>query len=216
MNAALLALLLLADATAVARRVLPDDAARYPDWEVPGDHLRVVGRLDRHTAHATALRLLHRRSDAVVLVIDSPGGGLESSVQLAATMLLLRHKAGVNITCLVSGTAGSAAFTVLQHCTRRLVAPNARLLQHRAAHGSGQSAAGRVAADRLVCALEAERIGVPTGAWLARVNAEVDVRGGARAVRLGLADAVVRPRWSRRAARAFLLDTLLQALALTD
>lgn len=164
-----------------------------PAWDVPEPHARLRGRVGtasaRNVTHHILAAMASGRTHAY-LVIDSLGGDIVASVHLSAT-LALATSAGLNVTCLVHGWAGSAAFTVLQHCTTRFVTPTAVLMQHRArATGRGRARAAAVA-DLAICRLEARRIGVPVEEWVAAVNAGVEA-SGADAVARGFADAVVR------------------------
>ena len=174
------------------RRATRQDA---PTWDVPEPHARLWGRVGNKAAHNVTHHILAAVASGrthAYLVIDSLGGDLVASVHISST-LELATSTGLNVTCLVLGSAGSAAFTVLQHCTTRLVTPTAVLMQHRAratGRGTGRARTAAVA-DLAVCRLEARRIGVPVREWVAAVNAGVEV-SGTDAVARGYADAVVR------------------------
>lgn len=203
-------LLLLLCMVAAASPAVPDEA-----WEPPHAHARLRGRIGSETVRPVTHHLLAALGAGrtrAFLVIDSLGGDLVESAHLSGTVALVAA-AGVNVTCLVDGLAGTAAFTVLQHCTTRLVTPTAVLIRYRAQSTVRGMARAVAVADRAVCRLEARRVGVPFREWVAMVNAGVDARGR-DAVARGFADAVVLRRQKRDGGA--LMDLLLAVLLAAD
>jgi ATP-dependent Clp protease protease subunit len=83
------------------------------------------GRLDDALANDLTLQLLLPTSEALDLVIDSPGGSIGAALTIYD--LLRMRSQGVSTTC--SGTAGGAAVLVLAAGTpgRRAALPNGRI-----------------------------------------------------------------------------------------
>lgn len=76
-------------------------------------------------------RTLMKAEDYVDIVIDSPGGSVETGSRFINYMEAARRR-GVTLNCFVPNLAASMAFGILVHCDNRYALSEAFLLWHRA------------------------------------------------------------------------------------
>lgn len=91
--------------------------------------VRMVGPIDESTLTRVDARLREAvagKADAVVLEIDSPGGGAVASHQIGRSL----ERSPVPVTCVVDGEAASGALLVLQSCRVRLMTRRSALMAH--------------------------------------------------------------------------------------
>lgn len=68
-------------------------------------------------------------SKNIWLIINSPGGSIESAIELVRLMKRLQHR-GTEFSCVATGIAKSAAFYIFSMCDKRYALKLSRLLYH--------------------------------------------------------------------------------------
>lgn len=88
----------------------------------------IIGEISRESLPLAGLVLAYPGND-IHMTIDSPGGSIFA---MSAILRAMEHRKanGATITCIVNGMAASAAFTILTHCTKRIVIEHSYLLFH--------------------------------------------------------------------------------------
>lgn len=86
----------------------------------------VIKALQAFAAQAEA----HKNTDAITIVIDSPGGSAMVGGMFLTEMENLKAL-GVTVNCVVPGMAASMGFWMLAHCSNRYALSHAQLLFHR-------------------------------------------------------------------------------------
>ncbi len=98
---------------------------------VPPTVLKIKFTADIDDASAEELEAAFKvvaesKPDAVVIVIDSPGGSLQAGWKI----IKILRASPVPVHCIVDGEADSMAFVMLQACTSRGMTGESRLLAH--------------------------------------------------------------------------------------
>jgi ATP-dependent protease ClpP protease subunit len=91
--------------------------------------INIVGAIEDHTediARACLIEAKRNGIDSVLFVIDSPGGQINNAVSIVNTLHLYQIPADA----IVTGTASSSAFMLLQVCRRRIAYPTATFCMH--------------------------------------------------------------------------------------
>lgn len=100
----------------------------------------------------TQFAVIAAKSDEITLVIDSPGGYVDSGLRMITAMHLLQAQE-VSFRCVVTGMAASMAFGILAECDERYAMSTSGLLFHPIRTGGPRSITSKQALD-LGAALE--------------------------------------------------------------
>lgn len=127
-----------------------------------GKYISLTDVVSNDSTNAAIYQLLSSKGDEVTMFISSPGGSIIAGLNLIQAM----KASGKTITC-IADFAASMAFIILQNCDKRLVTPNAVVMQHEASFGA-RGARPHVNSmvdfvNRMVATIEvqqAERIGM--------------------------------------------------------
>lgn len=98
---------------------------------VPANTVVFTGVVDDDSVDAALARFaeITTKTKAVTLVLDSPGGYVDSGLKFVTAMQLYQSQ-GVTFRCFVTGMAASMAFGILAECDSRYTMPFAGLLWH--------------------------------------------------------------------------------------
>lgn len=101
----------------------------YGDEIASKPQIKITGKIENLDKEILVLASRVGVVDSIFIVIDSPGGRMDTTLDFLHVMDVAK-RSGVVINCVANPLAGSAAFIIFANCTNRYVYANSELMFH--------------------------------------------------------------------------------------